>query len=69
MHSLLLLLMKRIRITDSGVRVWCFGAKLERVLEKMSSQRMTRRGLLAIGVAGAGSLLLAGCGAVAVIAT
>lgn len=31
----------------------------------MSSQRMTRRGLLAIGVAGAGSLLLAGCGTVA----
>ena len=31
----------------------------------MNSQRMTRRGLLAIGVAGAGSLLLAGCGTVA----
>ena len=30
------------------------------------SQRMTRRGLLAIGAAGAGSLLLAGCGTVAV---
>ena len=32
----------------------------------INSQRMTRRGLLAIGVAGAGSLLLAGCGTVAV---
>ncbi|MDE2815807.1 MAG: hypothetical protein OXK81_03790, partial [Chloroflexota bacterium] len=30
-----------------------------------NSRRMTRRGLLAIGVAGAGSLLLAGCGTVA----
>ena len=32
----------------------------------INSKRMTRRGLLAIGVAGAGSLLLAGCGTVAV---
>ncbi len=31
----------------------------------IGSQRMTRRGLLAVGVAGAGSLLLAGCGTVA----
>ncbi|MDE2840887.1 MAG: hypothetical protein OXM03_09700, partial [Chloroflexota bacterium] len=30
----------------------------------INSKRMTRRGLLAIGVAGAGSLLLAGCGTV-----
>ncbi len=32
----------------------------------VDSQRMTRRGLLALGVAGAGGLLLAGCGTVAV---
>ena len=31
----------------------------------IGSQRMTRRGLLAVGVAGVGSLLLAGCGTVA----
>lgn len=32
----------------------------------INSKRMTRRGLLAIGMAGAGSLLLAGCGTIAV---
>ncbi len=31
-------------------------------MQMIGSQRMTRRGLLALGVAGAGSLLLAGCG-------
>lgn len=42
-----------------------FQAIAERALAVINSKRMTRRGLLAIGAAGAGSLLLAGCGTVA----